>query len=146
MTHVIRIDVDGTLTRLDHRLVLDAAKTEYESRDVVVLNHPQLGRGQFVGVVSDWGRLDQLPINWKAWALYGRSVICGAMFVARDDRQPIDEQTIEWIDQYTFDELRPAMDAWLAENPAHDPTITISAIDPTTGAVISSETKPARRP
>lgn len=142
MTHVIRIDPDGTLARLDDKYVLDAAVKVYTDRDVVVLNHPMLGRhGEYVGVVSDWGRVDQLPINWKAWALYGRSVICGPMFIGRDDREPIDDELIEWIDNETFDEMRPAMAAWLEENPAHEPTITVTnMVDG------SSHTFPAARP
>lgn len=54
----------------------------------------------FVGWVAEWGRIDRLPLNVKAWALYGRSPICGPMVVALDgepggNRQPLPELFVE---------------------------------------------------
>jgi hypothetical protein len=37
-----------------------------------------------VFVVHEWGRLMGLPVNMKAWAMYGRSPLAGPVWVAVD--------------------------------------------------------------
>lgn len=86
--------------------------------DVVVLRSPVvflyagLGMGTrdipWVGVIDDWGMTKRRPINWKAWALYGRSPIYGPMVVKPDSpAETIPDDFVkriaapieEWVDE-----------------------------------------------
>lgn len=78
----IRIDPDGTVTHIDGD-VLTAARAEFAQTTVVTCQAPILPGGIWVGVIDDFGAQDQ-PYNPKAWALYGRSPIFGAMFFGAD--------------------------------------------------------------
>lgn len=50
-----------------------------------------------VFALHEWGRLLRLPVNRKAWALYGRSPLVGPVWVATDDRAPLSDRWIEII-------------------------------------------------
>lgn len=120
MTHVIRVDPDGTVTECEGRNVLDVAAAglaeiggysgpsmfgdvSYPKATVDVVAafphefapfpHP---RRALVIVVHEWGVLLRLPINVKAWSLYGRSPVCGPAFLAYDVGQyPLPAKWIE---------------------------------------------------
>lgn len=80
----------------------------------------------FVGWVAEWGRVNRLPLNIDAWALYGRSPICGPMLVALDgvpggQRDPLPPSFVdalmssrEWVPA----ELKATMRALLEQEAA----------------------------
>lgn len=94
--------------------VVAALRTELDQAgtDVVVLASPIMAAHHsldipWVGIIDDWGATKELPINRKAWALYGRSPIHGPMIVKNDLSMPIDPDFIamiaspieEWVDE-----------------------------------------------
>lgn len=68
--------------------------------DVVVLRSPLIPHDQFdpyVGYTDDWGMVKGLPVNMKAWALYGRSPIYGPMVVKTDLTSEIPAAVIDMV-------------------------------------------------
>lgn len=92
----LRIDPDGTVTHLDAP-ALEAAHAVFDHSTVVLLHAPFL-TGFHVGIVDDFGAAD-LPINRKAWALYGGSPIYGPMFVGSDATGHVDPTLAELIER-----------------------------------------------
>jgi hypothetical protein len=79
----LRIDPDGTIKHFAGS-AMDAAYTEIEACSVVTCRAPVIPEHLLmVGVIDDFGA-DGLPINMKAWALYGRSPIFGPMWFGSD--------------------------------------------------------------
>ena len=76
------ITPDGQVTELAGTDILKVAHNLFTSTEVVpcVEYHGEI----MVGVIEGFGRLDGLPINEKAWALYGRSPIFGPMLFGVD--------------------------------------------------------------
>lgn len=106
-TYVIRIDPSGTVTRMDgdlHVNLLALAERELGATIDVVTVRPHDWApfpdddAPLVAVVDEWGRSKGLPVNVKAWALYGRSPLVGPVFLAfdsaSDGRWPLPD---EWI-------------------------------------------------
>lgn len=98
MATIIRIDPDGTITDIEGSDILAVAQPVFDSIDVVTCRAP-IFQGSLVGVIDDWGRVNGLPLNRKAWACYGRSPIFGPMFLAHDQdddghREPLDPALI----------------------------------------------------
>ncbi len=125
--YVLRIDPDGTVfavstQRGGYRYAANAAQKEggIESIDIVTLRNPILGRGVFVGAIDDRGATHDppLPVNRKAWALYGRSPIHGPMWLANDDNEPLDTMLIDMLtgDEWINDELDNAMNKYLTSH------------------------------
>lgn len=112
-SHVVRIDPDGTVTDVPGSDALAVASAEFEGMtDVVLLRHPQ-AEYRLVGIVHDWGTLS-LPLNRKAWWLYGGSPIYGPMYVADDDNAELDPEFVAMIQGDVPAEMLARMDAFLA--------------------------------
>jgi hypothetical protein len=64
--------------------------------------------------IDDWGATKRLPINRRAWALYGGSPIYGLAVLSCDVGFPIDDEILALVatDFPPADVLR-IMDAWL---------------------------------
>lgn len=126
-TRIVRIDPDGTVDLVDGGDLLSVGRTAFDGRtDVITLRSPEVDAswGVMVGVVHDTGLLDGLPLNRKAWALYGRSPIYGPMFVAFDQddvggRDPLETWFIDKImsDDYPTPPVQAAMTDWLSQHP-----------------------------
>lgn len=86
----LRIDPDGSVTRLDE-FAWTAGQAEFDHTTVVTCGAPFVGQSVHVLVLDDFGAAD-LPLNRKAWGLYGRSPIYGPVFVGRDDGDEVDEE------------------------------------------------------
>lgn len=107
MTHIIRIDCDGTVTRLDTTDVLlegrelfDGITTTFTCKAIyeqaaVAVGFPVF-RVDLVGVCHDFAYAEFGTVNPKAWALYGRSPIAGPALLARVDHEPFDDA---WLDR-----------------------------------------------
>lgn len=121
MTYVVRIDTSGDVVLCEGRDVLATAERGVmdlpaytgpvpwdeshivENRhgiDVVSARPHQLAPFPSLHVptvmcVHEWGRLLRLPVNVKAWAMYGRSPLCGPVWVALDGC--VDELPETWI-------------------------------------------------
>lgn len=120
MTYVIRIETNGDVIRMDDSitdLTGVAERALAATVDVVTLHlnavtpFPGGGDPYLVGVVDGWGRSKGMPVNLKAWALYGRSPLCGPCFVAYDtdgpSRPALPDEWITAIEQ-PFDSWMPA--------------------------------------
>jgi hypothetical protein len=87
MTKIIRISTDGEITRLEGGDMIAASHEEFSHSSVVVCRDApilaEFSSGLFVMVIDDFGAED-MPLNPKAWALYGRSPIFGTAFFAYD--------------------------------------------------------------
>lgn len=94
----------GTLAR---------AALNTDQLDVVMAR--ALGRDRvYVLHIDDWGKTKGLPINRRAWALYGGSPIYGTAVLSADDGGPIDEALIELISSdFPPPEVHVTMDLWL---------------------------------
>jgi len=125
--YVVRIQPDGTVFAVStqqggYRYAADAARKEggIESIDIVTLPNPILGHGVFVGAIDDWGATydPPLPVNRKAWALYGRSPIHGPMWLANDYNEPLDTMLIDMLtgDEWIGHDIDVAMDEWLIQH------------------------------
>jgi hypothetical protein len=118
MTKCIRIDPDGTITRCQGE-AFDEAHNHFTGLcEVVTLAQEIEGRHIkfdeiLVGWIDDLGRYKPLPLNKKAWALYGRSPIVGTMFVADDYGSDLRDLLIERLrapfEDLTTEGLRLAM-------------------------------------
>lgn len=117
MTTCICIDPDGTVTPLSGRL-LDLGREAFDGMtSVVVLHHPMVA-DLLVGCVHDWGLVKGLPLNRRAWTLYGRSPIYGPMFVALDEGDELPEEFIEAFSSTALTpEMNALMDAFLDQHP-----------------------------
>lgn len=107
MTKVIRIDTAGEVTRLEGGDLLHLAHEEFTTTDVVACHLAPILQEHlpptFVMVIDDFGAED-MPINYKAWALYGRSPIYGNGYFAYDSeetggRRDLPESLIDTIAQ-----------------------------------------------
>jgi hypothetical protein len=84
----LRIDPDGTVTEL-LGTALEAGHTEFKFTTVVTCAAPFLPTDEvWVGVIDDFGA-ESLPLNRKAWGLYGRSPIYGPMFLGTDSHHDV---------------------------------------------------------
>lgn len=82
----LRIDPDGTIQTLDGD-VFTCARAEFKFTSVLHCRAPFLDDGShavYVGIIEDFSAQD-MPLNRKAWALYGGSPIYGPMFFGRDE-------------------------------------------------------------
>ena len=89
-----------------------------ESLDVVVAR--ALGRDRVhVMWVDDWGLTKDLPINRRAWALYGGSPIYGTAVLAADDQLPLDDWVVAMVADPEFPPppIQRFMDKWLEAHP-----------------------------
>ncbi len=88
MARVLRIDPDGTVTATLDDSLLKAANREFDGRaGILTCAAPFLhehSAGTWVLAVHDEGWLLDMPVNRKAWALYGRSPLVGVAFLALD--------------------------------------------------------------
>lgn len=123
--HVLSIDPDGTVTALNGDPMVMARAEFNDLTTVVTLHHPLTGFGEgriCVGWIHDFGAVIPLPVNRKAWILYGGSPIYGTMFVAADDRGPLDEEFVRVLlsdEDWIGPEFNAAMDDWLSKLEAH---------------------------
>jgi hypothetical protein len=117
------IHTDGTIepvTQQDARSV--ALNRIAGSLDVVTVSHPRIRVDEqpiHVMYVDDWGMTSGLPINRKAWALYGRSPIHGDALLKRDDEEgPLGQDVIALVLDPGFpgEAIDKLMDAWLEAN------------------------------
>lgn len=108
MTVIVRIDVDGTVHDCAGDRLLATAR-EYFGGDVDVCTGgtpsgapPEFPQscGPLVLVCAERAAMPGGVVNVKAWALYGRSPLCGPVFVAHDQddegddtgwRMPLDD-------------------------------------------------------
>lgn len=119
----LRIDPDGTVTPVEQIDVLAAARAELRECDVNTLRSPFTNDDTYIGIGADWARVEGEPLNVKAWALYGRSPICGPMYVALDSnedgpalRDPLPEPFVsmltsddDWIGSRLRERMRHAL-------------------------------------
>lgn len=111
----LRIDIDGSVTAVEGTAA-DAAREEFNDlTTVVVCGAPMLPHGTWVLHLDDFGAQD-LPVNPKAWALYGRSPIFGPVYFSADGGGHIPPSLVkmltspieEWVPE-------PALSAVLGE-------------------------------
>lgn len=104
--NVLRIDPDGTVTTHEDADPLKLGAKAFDGQtDVVTCRNPFVSEVS-VGVVHDWGAVGGMPLNEKAWALYGRSPIFGPMFYSLDSPYaPLPDDLVamllsdeDWID------------------------------------------------
>lgn len=128
-TATIRIDPDGTVERLDARTFTELREVATATLATDSLSVELLGRcneyslsltGLCIAVIDDWGATKGLPVNAKAWALYGRSPLVGPVFVGLDsnDDGTRDDLPDEFIDliaspEFPPSDLRERMAAWV---------------------------------
>lgn len=119
MTDVLLITVDGTVTRheADDPFVF-ANEHVAQLLDVVAVGHPGLEPRAWIMAVDDFGASKQLPINRNAWAMYGRSPICGPAVFWSDNRDPIPE-AVEELVRGAAEPLGHIMDVWLESHPEY---------------------------
>lgn len=110
-TKAVLIRPDGTVIATESLAEAERSRLEMVGSSVVMLRSP-LARHfggdpvPYVGWVDEYGEVKQLPVNRKAWALYGRSPIYGTMVVRNDlhtNLQPGFINTItkpieDWVD------------------------------------------------
>ena len=101
MSTFIIVRPDGTV-ETDATVVAEFQETMRSQGTVVTLASPVArphwsGPEPLVGYVFDWGRVDGLPINRKAWALYGRSTIHGPMLIGLDNRAPLSPEFVQMV-------------------------------------------------
>lgn len=87
---------------------------------LTVVTARALGRDRiYVMHLDDWGATKELPINRRAWALYGGSPLHGLVVLSADDRGPIDDWVIELVSGAEFPPpaVQAHMDAWLEAHP-----------------------------
>lgn len=122
MLYIVRIDPTGDVTPVEGRDVLASAQAglvdlglggytgpspwgdwiNYDRPTIDVCSTrwhdfaPLPVTGTTVFVVHEWGRLMGLPVNVKAWSMYGRSPLCGPVWVAADGcESPLSDR---WVD------------------------------------------------
>lgn len=113
MTTIIRVAVDGTVTRYDSTNLLATANAEWpNSAEIVSIQTHEhapfpddVDARRLVAMVNEFGRANELPVNVKAWSLYGRSPIFGDAFLAYDQDEDGTRAALpdEWIDAITGD-------------------------------------------
>lgn len=102
-TKIIRIGADGSIVPVAGRDLLGVARLEFGASNVCVVTcaAPWLSDTiPFVGAVHEWGVDMGLPLNPKAWLLYGRSPIVGPMLFGYDqddagDRPDLPAELVE---------------------------------------------------
>lgn len=128
MTAIVRIDVDGTVHECEGSRLLTIAREYFEGGvDVCTGGTPSGAPPEFpqscgpvVLVCAEWAAMPGGVVNVKAWALYGRSPLCGPVFVAHDQgdamgdaewRMPLDDGFIAALrgDQWLELMNEPAM-------------------------------------
>jgi hypothetical protein len=95
-TGAVDIETDAAVVAEFQKAIND------EGTDVVTLTSPSMAayrspHDPWVGWIFDWGKTMGLPVNRKAWALYGRSPIYGPMLIATDHRAPLPDEFLEII-------------------------------------------------
>lgn len=112
MTAVIRVDVDGTVTRCDGTDLVGLASAALGSTIEIVACNPHtfapFPDDQWVILaIDEIARLRERPhvVNLKAWSLYGRSPIVGTAFIALDvdDDGHREDLPDAWIEAFTAD-------------------------------------------
>lgn len=95
-----------------------------EMLTVVTARAIQEHRGLHVMYIDDWGAVQlgdrmPLPINRRAWALYGGSPIHGLAVLTRDDRSDIDPSISVMLNSGTFPGaiIEARMDHFLQQHP-----------------------------
>lgn len=115
MTKIIRIDTEGDVTLIEGSDLLARAGEEFSALTVVSCHIAPILQDYmppvFVLALDDFGAED-MPINYKAWALYGRSPIYGTAFFAYDGdaeapRPDLPEVLVQTITR--------ALDTWVDE-------------------------------
>jgi hypothetical protein len=108
MTTYVTINVDGTIdtnpvaTAEFQKIMLNEG-TVVTLASPVTREHWTSGE-PLIGWVYDWGAVHggpdggPMPVNLKAWALYGRSTIHGPMMIASDARVPLTDEFLAMID------------------------------------------------
>lgn len=108
MTTYVKIDPDGAVTT-EATVIAEFERLMLNEGEVVILGSPLLApyrdnqTDPYVGYVHEWGAVHggpgngPMPINRKAWALYGRSPIHGPILVVRDLRGPLPDEFIEMV-------------------------------------------------
>lgn len=112
MTAIVRIDPDGTVTRVVGKVlpsdidgsgieIVTAMRCPCPKEHVPLPTLPIGAPESLVIAVKDFGRRDGEPINLKAWALYARSPIVGPVLVCwdLDDDGYRGDLTDEWIER-----------------------------------------------
>lgn len=111
--NVLRVDPDGTVTAYEGADPLRLAGEAFDGRNEVITCRNPWTRRTTVGVVHDTGRLDGLPLNEKAWALYGGSPIFGPMFYSLDlPYPPLPDEVVAMLlsdEDWIGDDIRAAM-------------------------------------
>jgi hypothetical protein len=118
MTKVIRIDTAGEVTRLEGGDLLRLAHEEFEATDVVACHIAPILEDymppMFVMVIDDFGAED-MPINYKAWALYGRSPIYGNAYFAYDASSDADATQRPDLPDVLVETVTQNLDLWVDE-------------------------------
>lgn len=112
------IPVDGVcVASPDDPAALARRTLDTEALDVVKVRGLQ--GAVHVLYVHDWGKVIELPINRRAWALYGGSPIYGPAVLARDDELDLtlDVTLLLAEEDFPGPEINAAMDDWLENNP-----------------------------
>lgn len=113
----ILIPVEGTcVISPDDPAAVARRALDTDSLDVVAVRGLQAIL--HVLYVDDWGKVKDLPINRRAWALYGGSPIYGPAVLARDDQldMTLDVTMLLAEDDFPGPEINAAMDHWLERN------------------------------
>lgn len=117
-TYALRVDPDGSVLRYDEPCSDDMARVEFDGLTTVVRLRAPFLDSVHVGWLHDFGAVNGMPLNRKAWGLYGGSPCYGPMFVQRDDRGPLDPDLCLMVESSDFPapSIITVMDAWLAGN------------------------------
>ena len=128
-TQTVRIDPDGKITELAEDGHEAASIAFGSSVTVVTCAAPMLPPGVFVGWIDDFGAQD-LPLNMKAWALYGRSSIFGPMILGMDSGGPVPAHVIDMLNE-PIEAWVPAETVAYMREHEHDPRPRMMAPRPT---------------
>lgn len=123
ITPMLLLHEDGSTRLLESLDPLGTARSLLGDQvSVYSCNNPgALEPRDYVLVIDDFGDAKGLPLNRKAWALYGRSPIYGPALWYRDDHEPIPPELLAAVTSGEFltFELHDAMDAWLNARHGH---------------------------
>lgn len=115
MTRSLVIPPEGLPTGSEEEPdVLARTLLQTASLDVVIAR--ALGRERlYVMYIDDWGMTKELPINRRAWALYGASPIYGLAVLCADDQGLIEDELVELVSEPGFppENIQRVMDKWL---------------------------------
>ena len=117
------IQPNGEIATIEHPDVRgDAVRVIGETQDVVsVSGLIEWGLRDPIHFlrIDDWGQTKALPLNRKAWALYGRSPIHGPAVFHRDEGEgPLDPRVVELVTDPEFpgEDISEIMNRWLTDN------------------------------